>query len=846
MVSRRMVFVTTELHPETPGGAGVVVDALARELGGDRECTVVLLSSEPVEPIDRPGVRVVTAAIPESGFLERSEAAAEAVARFAGSDDRIEVQDFEGIGFSLLAHRSELGLESAAITVRFHGPYDQLSQAMDTTPLDWAVPSAMEREVFRMADAVLIPADGHRSGLVSDYGVEPERILLTPPPIPELNGSVRPSGDPATFAIIGRLGEMKGSPDMVTAALSLLDQDLDLKVRFIGGDGWSPTAGTTMMDWLTSMVPVRHRDSFEFVGHVPRDHLPQTLSGVTAVVVPSRFESFCLVAHEARRLGLPVVVPDLAAFSDLFDETTGALVYDGSVEGLASSLERLITDPGLAGSLGAAPPPTPTDTWAAYTTDPEPRHPRSQAGLATAATQRVEKVASETISSPSRTTLDRLYRLMPVSLAKAAARLTPRSVKERLGTGVGWAGEEARRNQERRLKAIDSQIEAGEFDELAQPDVSVVIPVFNDVQYLEETLASVYEQTHPSWEIVVVDDGSSDPDALRFLDALDRPRLRLIRQENKGLPGARNTGMAQARGQFLVPLDSDDELEPEFMARMLATLEEQPHAAYAHCYARLYHDIDAIWIPRPFNPYWQLLGNGVVGCVLLRKEAWAEVGGYDETMTRGNEDWELWLRLMAAGWEQAQVPEVLFRYRKHGVSMSVVTEGQFEEGRRMVRNRHPELYAAISATKSRWYPLMTIVGKPEEFPPGDSEIVDTLESALEAWGKYVVDVREAPDVSAQTLVDLADRLEANPTAGTARTSGSPPLVMSRRWNLHDPEAPSGGEEVLESDQKGSGPGTDHIVPREGWVVPEVLDGDIAPIQRQRPEEAGHIVDPEQW
>jgi O-antigen biosynthesis protein len=74
------------------------------------------------------------------------------------------------------------------------------------------------------------------------------------------------------------------------------------------------------------------------------------------------------------------------------------------------------------------------------------------------------------------------------------------------------------------------------------------------------------------------------------------------------------------------------------------------------------------------------------------------VGGYDETMTSGNEDWELWLRLQEAGWGQVQVPLPLFRYRKHGVSMSVATEARFEEGRRMVRDRHPSLYTHAS----RW------------------------------------------------------------------------------------------------------------------------------------------------
>ena len=245
--------------------------------------------------------------------------------------------------------------------------------------------------------------------------------------------------------------------------------------------------------------------------------------------------------------------------------------------------------------------------------------------------------------------------------------------------------------REGRLREVQQRIAKGEFDDQESPDVTVVIPVRDNFGYLEEALASVYEQTHTSWEIVVVDDGSEDPAAISYLDSLDRPRLRMIRQDNTGLPGARNAGMKLARGDFLVPLDSDDELGPEFMTRLLAAIRQDPNAGFAHCLARLHGDIEAIWIPRPFNPYWQLIENAVVGCVLMRAAAWESVGGYDETMTSGNEDWELWLRLTGAGWGQVRLEEPLFLYRKHGVSMSVTTEARFEQGRRMVRDRNPEL-----------------------------------------------------------------------------------------------------------------------------------------------------------
>lgn len=844
---RRIVFVATELYPETPGGAGVVIDALARHLASHHPVTVVLATPDPIQVMDRDGVEVEVVLIPASGFLERSEATAAVVASLAKPGDRIEVQDFEGLGYSLLLNRVALGLDQAPITVRFHGPYDLLREAMETDPGDWELPAAMERAVFRMADHVLIPVDGHRPTLIGRYGVEPERVVVSPPPIPPLEAEPgRRTGTPV-FAALGRLGEMKGSQDLVQAALTLLDEERDLIVRFVGADGWSPTAGGPMTDWLLSMIPERHRPRFEFPGLVPREHLSPTLEDVTAVVVSSRFESFCLAAHEARRLGLPVVVPDLAAFVGLFDESTGALVYDGTVSGLAGSMRRLIGEEGLADELAARPIPDPGDTWEAYRSDPKPRHPRAQAGLATEVSKMVEAVDVRG-STEGSTLLRGVYRRIPPPFARGLARIAPRGLKERLRRHASWPEEQARLGRERRLEEVARRITAGDFPELESPDVTVVIPVYNDVGFLEEALASVYEQTHGSWEIIVVDDGSTDTDAIEHLDRLDRPRLRVVRQGNTGLPGARNAGMKQARGRYLVPLDSDDELAPEFISLLVAAVEAEPQTGFAHCLARLHGDIDAVWVPRPFNPYWELLENSVVGCVLMRTEAWESVGGYDETMTSGNEDWELWLRLTAAGWSQVRVEEPLFRYRKHGVSMSVTTEARFEEGRRMVRDRNRALYdrSALDEARRRWYPLLTVVGSSNPLPE-DAERIDSHEDLLSTWGKYVVDLRGVEDrVPGPLLLQLADLLEANPDVGVARTSGDPPLAVTRRWSLHDPLAGPEGEVTLLDQTTGVAPLLPGSVPRPGWFVPESALTDGVPLQRQPPEEDVALPHPEHW
>ncbi len=378
--------------------------------------------------------------------------------------------------------------------------------------------------------------------------------------------------------------------------------------------------------------------------------------------------------------------------------------------------------------------------------------------------------------------------------------------------------------------------------------MTVVIPVFNDIRHLEETLASVYEQTHRSWEIVVVDDGSTDPSAIAFLDGVEKPRLRLVRQGNTGLPGARNAGMKVARGEFLIPLDSDDELAPEFMSGLVAALRKDTTAAFAHCLGRLYGDIDAVWIPRPFNPYWELIENSVIGCVVMRAAAWKSVGGYDETMTSGNEDWEMWLRLTAAGWGQVRVEEPLFRYRKHGVSMSVTTEGRFEEGRRMVRDRNPVLYTpdAMREARRRWYPLVTIIGSSNPLPE-DAELVASVDDLHDTWGKYVVDLRGVEDdIPPALLLRLAGLLEDNPNIAVASTSGDPPLSMVRRWSVHDSKAEPTGQIVLDSLETGAPRLEPGSVPRPGWFVPQSALAEGVSIQRQHPEESAVIPDPWRW
>jgi hypothetical protein len=143
--------------------------------------------------------------------------------------------------------------------------------------------------------------------------------------------------------------------------------------------------------------------------------------------------------------------------------------------------------------------------------------------------------------------------------------------------------------------------------------------------------------------------------------------------------------------------------------------------------------------------------------------------------------------------------------------------------------------------------LLTIIGDTNPLPE-NAELVDGPDGLSRTWGKYVVDIRGVEDsVTWSTLLEMADKLEANPQAARARTSGDPPLAMIRRWCLHDPDAEPVGEITL--DDLSTGPASTLVpgsLPRPGWVVPEAVRAGQVPVQRQRPEESAALPEPARW
>ncbi len=227
--------------------------------------------------------------------------------------------------------------------------------------------------------------------------------------------------------------------------------------------------------------------------------------------------------------------------------------------------------------------------------------------------------------------------------------------------------------------------------------VAVVIPCYNQGAFLEEALASVRVQTRPPEELIVVDDGSDDPETLRVLEGLSSSvDLRLIRQENAGPAAARNAGIRAASAEMIVCLDGDDRLRPVFLERTIPLLEADSDTGIAYGRAEFFGAAEGEAAHPPFCMPDFLLDPCIYATALFRRADWEAVGGFCEEMREGWEDFEFWVSLVGLGREVAFVDEVVFDYRRHDRSR----DHAFSESRERILaafetiyRRHSDLYA---------------------------------------------------------------------------------------------------------------------------------------------------------
>ena len=231
----------------------------------------------------------------------------------------------------------------------------------------------------------------------------------------------------------------------------------------------------------------------------------------------------------------------------------------------------------------------------------------------------------------------------------------------------------------------------------AEPEVSVVVTLFDYAHLVTETLESLVASYDVAFEIVVVDDHSRDDGRSVVQGFMDDhpgvPMLLLGSEINRGLPSARNLGFTAARAAKVMVMDADNLVYPACLRKLADTLDTHPAAAFAYATLECFGERPGVASAKSWYVPWLCEANYIDAQAMLRKAAWERVGGYrtDDELVFGWEDWELWLRLAAAGEHGVHLPQMLGRYRTQAESMITTTNLVADHMIAHLRQLHPDL-----------------------------------------------------------------------------------------------------------------------------------------------------------
>jgi glycosyltransferase involved in cell wall biosynthesis len=227
------------------------------------------------------------------------------------------------------------------------------------------------------------------------------------------------------------------------------------------------------------------------------------------------------------------------------------------------------------------------------------------------------------------------------------------------------------------------------------PLVSVIIPCFNHGQYLHEAIGSVKASTLKDFEVIIVDDGSTDQTTLAVYDTAVIEGCTLIRKVNEGLAAARNTGIAASKGKYILPLDADDRISTTYLEEASAVLAQRPEVKIVYCKAEYFDGRAGEWHLPDFDLQTMLTQNLIFCTAMYRRSDFDNTIGYNPNMVYGFEDWDFWISMLENGGEVFRLPKVHFFYRvKAGSMVRSLDADKFHFLRRQVYLNHLPYYAA--------------------------------------------------------------------------------------------------------------------------------------------------------
>ncbi|MBU1118700.1 FkbM family methyltransferase [Patescibacteria group bacterium] len=220
------------------------------------------------------------------------------------------------------------------------------------------------------------------------------------------------------------------------------------------------------------------------------------------------------------------------------------------------------------------------------------------------------------------------------------------------------------------------------------PLISVIIPCYNYGNYISEALNSIFAQTLQDFEVIIIDDGSTDPGTEKELKTIKHPKVQVIFQENSGVSNARNKGISKAKGKYICCLDPDDILDPTYFEKCLLVLERDAQLGLAYSWVKEIGARDILWKTTDLDIDTLLSSNHVPISAIFRKEI-ADSVFFDPDIR--HEDWDFWLSVVGKGWRGKVIPEVLMYSKRHGNNKSLQDEQFYKETLLALKEKHKNL-----------------------------------------------------------------------------------------------------------------------------------------------------------
>ena len=196
------------------------------------------------------------------------------------------------------------------------------------------------------------------------------------------------------------------------------------------------------------------------------------------------------------------------------------------------------------------------------------------------------------------------------------------------------------------------------------PKVSIIVPCYNQEDFVEESLESIRKQSYKNIECIIINDGSSDNSLDRIIKFCSKDsRFSYIDKKNEGVSVARNIGISQCSGKYILPVDADDIIAEDYVKECVSILESHPEYKVVYCRAQKFGEVNYEWNLPTYSLEKELCRNCIFCSAMFRKEDFDKSSGYNPNMKEGFEDWDFWISFLSNGEQVYRIDKILFYYR---------------------------------------------------------------------------------------------------------------------------------------------------------------------------------------